>query len=226
MTKISKKYRFAVIATDVAIFTVQDNELRVLLIKMKKAPFTGTWAVPGGLVRPSESVDEGAKRILKEKTGVVNVYLEQLYTFGKVNRDPFGRVVSVAYFALIPSGGVALRTTEEYADVDWFPVSKLPKLAYDHTEVVDCAVNRLKAKLGYTNIVYSLLPSEFTLGELQNIYEIILDRTLDKRNFRKKLFSLKLVAKTGKRQMGEANRPAELYAFVSKKMQKAEPMGQ
>ena len=222
MTKISKKYKFAVIATDVAIFTVQDNELRVLLIKMKKSPFTGTWAVPGGLVKPSESVDEGAKRILKEKTGVVNVYLEQLYTFGKVNRDPFGRVVSVAYFALIPSRGVSLQTTEEYADVDWFPVIELPKLAYDHSEVVDCAVNRLKAKLGYTNIVYSLLPSEFTLGELQNIYEIILDRALDKRNFRKKLFSLRLVRKTGKRQIGEANRPAELYAFVSKKMQRAE----
>jgi 8-oxo-dGTP diphosphatase len=222
MGKIQKKYKFAVIASDVVIFTIKDGELQVLLIKMKKAPFTGCWAAPGGLVKPAESVDSAAKRILQEKTGVSNVYLEQLYTFGKVDRDPFGRVVSVAYFALIPYTGLMLRTTEEYEDVRWYPVNKLPKLAYDDDEIISCAIQRLKSKLGYTNIIYSLLPHEFTLSELQKIYEIILGKQFDKRNFRKKFLSLQLVKTTGTKRIGEANRPAELYTFTSRKMQRVD----
>ena len=217
MTGVSQKYEFAVIATDIAIFTVENNELQVLLIKMKKRPFTNYWALPGGLVQPKESVDQAAKRQLFAKTGVKNIYLEQLYTFGKVDRDPFGRVVSVAYFALIPNKGIKLHTTEEYEGVEWFPIKKLPKLAYDHDEIIKKAVNRLKAKLGYTNIVYGLLSPEFTLGELQGVYEIILGHELDKRNFRKKIFSLKLVKKIGKKEAGKANRPAELYKFISRR---------
>jgi len=194
----------------------------VLLIKMKKQPFTNSWAAPGGLIKVSESVDQAAERVLYEKTGVKNVYLEQLYTFGKANRDPFGRVVSVAYFALIPYKSVDLKTTEEYSDVDWFPVNNLPKMAYDHAEIIKCAVDRLKAKLGYTNIVYSLLPNEFSLGEMQKMYEIILSEKMDKRNFRKKVLALRLVKKTGKKRLGEANRPAELYSFINKKMHRVD----
>lgn len=220
MANIKKKYKFAVIATDVVIFTVRDGCLQALLIKMKKRPFTDCWAAPGGLVKPEESVDEAAKRHLYMKTGVKNVYLEQLYTFGKVNRDPFGRVVSVAYYALIPSAGLQLKTTDEYGEVSWFPVNRLPKLAYDHAEVIHCAIQRLKDRLGYTNVVYSLMPREFTLGELQKIYEIILNKKLDKRNFRKKIFSLGLVKKTGKKRVGEANRPAELFVFTSRQLQR------
>ncbi len=218
-TSIKQVYSFAVIATDVVIFTVREGELQVLLIQMKKAPYVGRWAIPGGLVKPKESVDAAARRHLAEKTGVSDVYLEQLYTFGRVDRDPYGRVVSVAYFALIPSDNVRLKTTARYGDVRWFPAKGLPKLAYDHREMLTVAVDRLRSKLEYSNIVYSLLPREFTLAELQRTYEIILGRGLDKRNFRKKLFSLNLVQKVNKRQSGVAYRPAELYRFVSRTVQ-------
>lgn len=211
------KYQFAVIAVDVVIFTVLDGELRVLLIKMKKKPFENCWASPGGLVKPEESVDEAAKRHLKLKTGVTNVYLEQLYAFGDVKRDPFGRVVSIAYFALVSPSGIKLKTTKEYDDIKWFPIDKLPRLAYDHKEIINYALARLRAKLGYTNIVYGLLPDEFTLSELQKTYEIILEKKLDKRNFRKKISSLKFVKKIGKRALRGKNRPAKLYMFADKK---------
>lgn len=218
--KLAKKYQFAVIASDVVILTLRDGKLQVLLIQMQKAPFKGEWAVPGGLVQPRESVDEAAHRILAEKAGVHGVYLEQLYTFGKVSRDPFGRVVSVAYFALIPSDSVKLHTTKEYGDVRWFPVKKLPGMAYDHGEIVQTAIKRLQAKLEYTNIVYSLLPKTFTLSDLQEMYETILGKAMDKRNFRKKVLSLKLVKRVGEKRQGLASRPAELYTFASSKLQK------
>lgn len=214
MSKIQPKYKFAVIATDIVIFTVKDNKLQVLLINMKKRPFLGTWAAPGGLVRPLESVDAAAERILKEKTGLADVFLEQLYTFGRVDRDPFGRVVSVAYYALIPNAGLKLATSAEYGGVEWFPVENPPKLAYDHREIINYAVKRLRTKLEYTNAVYGLLPAEFTLGDMQKIYEIILNRQLDKRNFRKKILALKILKATGKKTAGEANRPAALYCFL------------
>lgn len=205
------------IAVDDVIFTIDEGELKVLLIQTKKASLTGKWAVPGGMVHPNESVDAAAVRHLYDKTGVKGVYLEQLYTFGRVDRDPFGRVVSVSYFALLPSVRVELKTTERYSGIDWFSVGKLPSLAYDHSEIISLAVKRLRAKLEYTNIVYSLLPKEFTLTELQKTYEIILKKKLDKRNFRKKFFSLGLVKKTNKREEGARNRPAELYRFTKTK---------
>jgi 8-oxo-dGTP diphosphatase len=216
MPKVAQKYKFAVIATDVVIFTIYKGALRVLLIQMKKAPFTRKWAVPGGLVRGDESVDQAAQRLLFEKAAVKNVYLEQLYTFGKVTRDPFGRVVSVAYFALVSEEKVTLQTTKEYFSIGWHDVRKLPPLAYDHKEVISLAVERLQNKLEYTNIIYSLMPEKFTLGELQHVYEIILGKSVDKRNFRKKILSLKLVRKLKKKQQGQANRPAELFSFVQR----------
>ena len=222
MIKAQKKYEFAVIATDVVILTIRGRSLQALLIKMKKKPFASMWAAPGGLVKPGESVDAAAKRHLAEKAGVKNVYLEQLYAFGRVDRDPFGRVVSVAYFALVPPDGVRLSTTEEYGDVRFFPVDTLPALAYDHREVIETAIRRLKSKIGYTNIAYSLLPHNFTLTELQDVYEIILGRPIDKRNFRKKLSTLRLVQPTGKRQSGAANRPAALYRFATRKVETVE----
>ncbi|MFC1622690.1 NUDIX domain-containing protein [Patescibacteria group bacterium] len=219
MPKTAIKYKFAVIATDVVIFTIKDEKLQVLLIKMKKKPFSEQWACPGGLVKSNEDVDISAKRQLKTKAGVDNIYLEQLYTFGKVRRDPFGRVVSVAYFALIPNANIKLKTTKEYTDVKWFNIDKLPKLAYDHLEIIQTAVERLKAKLTYTNIIYGLLPKDFTLTELQKIYESILNKKLDKRNFRKKILSLKLIKKVNKQKSGEAYRPADLYTFIKRSPQ-------
>lgn len=213
------KYKFAVIAVDVIIFTIKDARLQVLLIKMKKKPYGNYWAAPGGLIGPKENCGEAAKRHLLEKAGIKNAYLEQLYTFSEVGRDPFGRVVSVAHFALLPSSRLNLKTTEEYADVQWHPVGKLPQMAYDHKKIVDAAAKRLRAKLGYTNIVYNLLPESFTLTDLQRTYEIILGHKLDKRNFRKKILSLKLIRKLKQQRKGAANRPAELYKFTERKPQ-------
>lgn len=216
MAKIEKKFKFTVLATDVVIFTIKEGKLQVLLIKMKKEPFTACWAVPGGLVNPKESLEQSAKKQLFLKSGLKDVYLEQLYTFGKIKRDPFGRVVSVAYFALISNANLKLKTTKEYEDIRWFDINKLPKLAYDHAEIIKTAIERLKAKLTYTNIVYGLLSKEFTLTELQQVYEIILNKSIDKRNFRKKILGLGLVKKVNKQKTGEAHRPADLYSFIKK----------
>lgn len=218
MKNKAKKYnfRFPIAATDVVIFTVDNSELKVLLIKMKKNPFLGKWACPGGLVYINESVESSAKRQLKEKTGISDVYLEQLYTFGDVNRDPFGRIISIAYFALIPSKNIILTTTKEYGGVEWFAIKNLPALAYDHKKMISYALQRLQYKLEYTNAAWSLLPKDFTLSELQNIYEIILGRRFDKRNFRKKIFSLDLLSATGKKARRGAYRPAALYQFKTK----------
>lgn len=214
--KATQRYKFAAIATDVVVFTLRNNEPNVLLIKMKKKPYSGFWAAPGGLVLPRESVDASAKRILRTKAGLSNVYLEQVYTFGGVNRDPFGRVVSVAYMALIPFTDKIL-TTPDHDEIAWFSVRSLPKLAYDHREIISTSFKRLQAKLEYTNIVFSLLPKDFTLSEMQIVYESILGKTIDKRNFRKKILSLGIVKSTGSKRAGEANRPAKLYSFVTRK---------
>lgn len=201
------------LAVDAVIFTVQDNQLMTLLIQMKKEPFKDQWAFPGGLLGDDELSESAVKRILKSQTGLKNVYLEQLATFDDLKRDPLGRVVSIAYFALVPSENVILETTDKYADVRWWPVKQLPTLAYDHKQISKVAIQRLQSKLEYTNIVWSLLPKTFTLSQLQEIYEIILDREVDKRNFRRKILASKLLRATGRKTAGGAHRPAELYAF-------------
>ena len=211
-----RKFKFVVLAVDVALFTVIDEKLHVLLMRMQKKPFEGFWAMPGGLMKPDEEPNVAAKRILKEKVGITTAYLEQLYTFGRVGRDPFGRVVSVGYTALLPSAVVSRGRTGKDGDVRWFPVAKVPSLAYDHDEILETGLSRLRAKLAYTNIVKNLLSKEFTLTELQRMYEVVLGRKLDKRNFRKKLFARALLKKTGKRRRGVSNRPAELFSFKEK----------
>ncbi len=221
-TEVTKKYDFAVIASDIAIFTIQEDKLKVLLIKMKKAPYTSYWACPGGLVKANEDIEKAAERILTEKTGLKNVYLDQFYTFGKVDRDPFGRVVSVAYLALIPSDHLRLTTSSEYEDVKWFDVKALPDLAYDHKQVVRVAIETLKHKLENTNIVYSLLSEHFSFSDLQKVYEIILDKKMDKRNFKRKVLSLNLISESKKKRVGEANRPAQLYHFTNRKLKEIE----
>jgi 8-oxo-dGTP diphosphatase len=222
MAKPLKKYKFAVIASDIVIFTLEASRLKVLLIEMKKSPFEGHWAVPGGLVKADESVDHAVNRLLLTKAGIREIYMEQLYTFGRIDRDPFGRVVSVAYFALVTNSKIAVRTSPEYANIAWFDIKQLPKMAYDHREIVLTAVDRLKSKLKYTNIAYALLPDEFTFTELQNLYEVILCRKLDKRNFRKKFLSLKLIERLNKKRPTGRSRPALLYTFVQKRLQLVE----
>lgn len=213
-----------VVAVDTVIFTIKDDELCVLLIQMKKTPYTGLWAFPGGRVENNETTEQTAVRILKEQTGVSHVYLEQLKTFDALTRDQLERVISVASFALISSSNVQLKTTEKYADVKWWPVKKLPELAYDHKQIAKEAITRLKSRLQYTNIAWSLLSEEFTLTDLQRVYEIILDTSIDKRNFRKRILALDLISPVGKKRGGEANRPAELYKFKHKKLEYVEIM--
>ena len=204
------------IAVDNCIFTVLEDRLHLLLIQMTKVPYTGMWALPGGLIQDDESLDAAAVRILYEETGVADVYLEQLYTFGQPDRDPAGRVVSVAYFALIHAASIALRTQPKYADVRWWSCATLPLLAYDHDAVAAYARQRLEWKLAYTNVVWSLLPRRFALTELQKVYEAVLGRSLDKRNFRKKILALGLVEPVGETAMRGAHRPAMLYRFTSR----------
>lgn len=192
---------------------MRGGRLNVLLIEMKKKPLTGRWALPGGLIGDRETTLGAAERILKEETGVSGVYLEQLMTFDDPKRDPYGRVVSVAWFALVPDSGVELRTSDKYTDIEWRPVSRAKGLAYDHDAILKVAVARLRAKLGYTNVAWSLLPKRFTLTELQDVYEAILGRKLDKRNFRKKILATGLLKDTGAKRADGAHRPAALYSF-------------
>jgi 8-oxo-dGTP diphosphatase len=212
-----ERISLAAVAVDVAIFTMKGGELQVLLIHVKDSPFSNRWALPGGMVRLKESLEDAVKRHLLAKAGIRDIYVEQLYTFGDVGRDPRGRVVSVAYFALIPSEGLELKTSEEYRAIDWFPLTELPQLGYDHADVIAMAYERLRSKLEYTNIVYSLLPREFTLSELQGVYEVILRRKLDKRNFRKRISQLNLLKRIPARKKTGTHRPAQVYAFVKRR---------
>ena len=210
---------FAILATDVAVLTVESGVLKVLLTPAKSRTFRGLPALPGGLVAPKERTLAAAKRILGEVIASADFYIEQLYTFDSLNRDPAGRVVSVAYLMLIPWNKARLITKGEVA---WYSVKSLPKLAYDHNEIVRAAVKRLIGKLTYTNMVFGLMPEEFTLTEIQAIYEAVLGRNLDKRNFRKKIKTLAILKKLAKKRKGDANRPAQLYGFKEKELKVVE----
>jgi 8-oxo-dGTP diphosphatase len=198
----------------VVIFGIVDETLKVLLIKRKSWPFEGMWAIPGGFVRMEESLEEAAHRELKEETGVDSddVYLEQLYTFGEPQRDPRTRVITVAYFALVSADKINPEAASDAADVGWFSVYKPPPLAFDHADILDYAITRLRYKLEYTAVGFQLLPEKFTLRELQTTYEIILGAKLDKGNFRSKLRKTDVVEPVeGFRDTG--GRPARLYRF-------------
>jgi 8-oxo-dGTP diphosphatase len=204
------------VAVDNCIFTVVDGRLQVLLIQMRKRPFQGMWALPGGLIDEGESLRDAAARILKEQTGVDGLYLEQLYTFDGRSRDPEGRVISVAYYSLIPPVGLCLRTTSKYEAVRFWNCDEPPReLAYDHQAILGYAQARVRAKVQYTNVMWSLLPPSFTLRELQTAYEAVLNRRLDKRNFRKKILSLGLLRSSGEESRRGRHRPAMLYQFAS-----------
>jgi 8-oxo-dGTP diphosphatase len=200
------------ITVDVIIFTLRDNDLQVLLIKRKYPPFEEMWAIPGGFVDMAESLEEAALRELEEETGIRDVYLEQLYTFGEVGRDPRGRIITVAYFALIPSAAIDPRAGSDAVEAQWWPMYDLPPLSFDHDDILAYALERLRYKLEYTAVGFELLPEAFTLSEIQAAYEIILDEKLDKRNFRRKILGATVIEETGVYRTGEG-RPAQLYRF-------------
>ena len=203
------------VTVDIVIFTIKDNDLQVLLVKRKYPPFEGMWAIPGGFVLEKESLENAARRELQEETGVSDVYLEQLYTFGNPDRDPRGRIVTVSYFALIDWKNTKLKATTDVEEAQWFSIYDLPDLAFDHKDILEYALKRLRYKLEYTTVGFQLLPKEFTLTDIQRVYEIILNKTLDKRNFRKKILSLSLLEPIGESKKG-SHRPAQLYTFKKK----------
>ena len=207
------------LAVVVVILTVVDDDLRVLLIRRSAEPFREFWALPGGLLADGESLDRAAARKLLDETGVQDVYLEQLYTFGELSRSEDGsgpqRGVAVAYFALVQHKQVRLRDIATWHPA-WHSAYKLPRLGFDNNSVVDYAARRVRSKLEYTNVAYSLLPRQFTLSELQQVYEAILDREMDKRNFRRRMLSLGIIKPAGGTRMEGAHRPAQLYTFTKR----------
>lgn len=198
------------VAVDIAIFTIRENALHVLLVKRGIDPYKGRWAIPGGFVHENESLEAAARRELVEETGVKDVFLEQLYTFGDPGRDPRGRVVTVAYYALV-SADRALRAGTDAAEAAWFLAHEPPPLAFDHAKILATAIARLQGKLDYTTIGFELLPRKFTLTDLQRVYEAVLDRPLDKRNFRRRVAGLVRPLRELRRG---GRRPARLYEFV------------
>jgi len=210
--------RQPIVAVFVVIFTVHEQELKVLLIRRDIEPFRGWWAIPGGRLGTGEPLDEAAARKLVEETGVRDVYLEQLYTFGDLDRNAPAGAVAIGYFALVDYDSVSLPTREEWPTA-WFSLDGLPELAFNNKEVLDYALRRLRYKMEYTNVAYSLLPPYFTMSQLQTVYESILGRSLDKRNFRKRILALGIVTPTERTVLFGAHRPAKLYTFSSRQPQ-------
>jgi 8-oxo-dGTP diphosphatase len=204
-------YPHPAVTTDIVIFSIREQMLKLLLVRRAREPFAGTWALPGGFVGIDEDLEACALRELEEETGVTGVYLEQLHTCGSPRRDPRERVISVAYYSLIPSDRLHVRSASDAKAVAWFTLDSLPSMAFDHAEIVAMAHQRLVAKLDYSTIAFQFMPEEFTLSELQTVYEIILGEPLDKRNFRKRVLALERIEKTGQLRRNGNHRPACLY---------------
>lgn len=212
------EYPRPALTVDCVVFGLEASELKVLLIERDLEPFKGSWALPGGFVNMDETLEQAALRELQEETGLHDLYLEQLYTFGQIDRDPRGRTVSVAYYALVNPKGLTLHASSDARQAKWFAVSQLrgssgPRLAFDHEKILDVALRRLRGKVRYEPIGFELLPTKFTLTQLQTLYETVLERELDKRNFRKKLLSMKILIQLEERQQDVAHRAARLYRF-------------
>ncbi|MDX1637922.1 MAG: NUDIX domain-containing protein [Balneolaceae bacterium] len=204
------------VALDCIIFGFDREDLKLLLIKRDFEPEKGNWSLMGGFLQKDESLDEGASRILNKLTGLRNIYLEQLYAFGDVNRDPVERTVSVAYYALINIREHDRELVEQYS-ARWFPVGDLPDLIFDHEEMVEAAMKRLRYKASHQAVGFELLPEKFTLPELQMLYEAIYDTKLDKRNFRRRILSMDVLNKTGEKQKKYSKKGAFLYKFDQEK---------
>ncbi len=219
------QYPRAALTVDCVVFGFDEGELKVSLIERGLDPFKGRWALPGGFVRVDETLDAAARRELHEEAGLKNVFLEQLYTFGGVKRDPRERVVSVAYYALVKQSDHRARAATDAANAEWFPISRVPKLAFDHADILATALTRLKGKVRYQPIGFELLPPKFTLSELQHLYEAVLETTLDKRNFRKKVLGFGLLVSLNEEQRAGRHRPAQLFRFDAEKYKKLKERG-
>jgi 8-oxo-dGTP diphosphatase len=196
-----------------------------MLIQRALAPFEGKWALPGGFVRLDETLAEAARRELEEETGLRDVFLEQLYTFSAVDRDPRERVVSVAHYALVNLRDHSVHAATDASAAAWFGVHDLPTLAFDHAEILQTALERLRGKLRYQPIGFELLPKKFTLSQLQRLYELVLERELDKRNFRKRVLAMDLLVELDEVEQDVAHRAARLYRFDERKYKRLVKLG-
>jgi 8-oxo-dGTP diphosphatase len=209
------------LTVDAVVFAIHEGNLEVLLVKRKYDPFKSAWALPGGFIEEEdESLDAAAARELREETNVSNVYLEQLYSFGDKGRDPRGRVITVAYLALVELEEFELHASSESSGVAWWPVLELPKLAFDHESIISYAHQRLKYKIEYSAAAFKLLPTKFTLRELQTVYEAVLGKEVDNRNFRKKFLNTGVIQESEESVRTSASRPAKLYTFSEEEFER------
>lgn len=223
--KHTYEYPRPAVTVDCVVFGFDEGALEVLLIQRRVPPFEHTWALPGGFVQMDESLEDAARRELAEETGITRVFLEQLCTFGEPERDPRGRVITVAYYALAKLTDHAVRAATDAESVAWFQVRDLPTLAFDHERIIEVAHDRLRGKVRYAPLGFELLPPRFTLTELQRLYETILETELDKRNFRKKILAMDLLVETDEVQKDVAHRAARLYKFDRRKYRTLEKQG-
>jgi len=213
------------VTVDLVIFALRESRLNVLLVERALSPYEGRWALPGGFVRDGESLEAAARRELDEETGVRDVFLEQLYTFGDPHRDPRGRVVTVAYYALITGEAVPLTAGTDAEAARWMPAREHPPLAFDHERILAYALQRLINKLEYTTVGFQLLPKKFTLSQLQRVYEEVLGRDLDKRNFRRKMALLGILKPLKEFIQDGPSRPAQLHRFSPKEFERLRDKG-
>lgn len=218
-------YPRAAVTVDCVVFGYDEGDLKVLLIQRDIDPFAGRWALPGGFVRVDETLEEAARRELEEETGARVSFLEQLFTFGAIDRDPRERVISVAYYALVKLGDYKLKAATDARNAAWFEVGDAPSLAFDHARILGTALARLKGKVRYQPVGFELLPKKFTLSQLQRLYEAILERLLDKRNFRKKILKMDLLTELDEIEKDVAHRAARLYSFDRKKYERLARQG-
>jgi 8-oxo-dGTP diphosphatase len=215
----SYEYERPGLTVDCVIFglDLEEERLNVMLIERDLEPFAGMWAIPGGFVRKGETLEAAATRELREETGITEVFLEQLYTFGDPERDPRGWVVSVGYYALVSPEKHTVQAASDARQARWFPVTSLPQLAFDHAAILKTALERVRGKLTYAPIGFELLPRKFTIKQLQKLYEIVLGTKLDNRNFRKKIFGMDVLQELDEMQKGVPHRAARLYKFDERK---------
>lgn len=227
--KKEKKYCYEyprpALTTDCVIFGFDASELKVLLIERGNEPYVGKWAFPGGFLNIDEDTETGAKRELFEETGLKDIYIEQLYTFSTVDRDPRGRVISVVYFALISLKDNIPVAGDDAKTAKWFPINNMPDLAFDHKDIFKIALQRLKTKIRYQPIGFELLPEKFTFPDLEHLYELILETKMDRRNFRKKIQKMKLLIKLDEKQQGVAHKAASFYKFDKQKYEELSEKG-
>ena len=219
------QYARPALTVDCVVFGLDEEDLKVLLIQRDIEPYAGRWALPGGFVKLDETLEESALRELREETGLTRVYLEQLYTFGDPGRDPRERVVTVAYYALVKLLDHQVQAATDARNAAWFAVDDLPKLCFDHDDILATALKRLQGKVRYQPIGFELLPPKFTLSQLQHLYEAVLGVELDKRNFRKKVLGFGLLLPLKETQMAGRHRPAQLFRFDTDKYAKLKKRG-